>query len=222
MCSAYLPIINNAVPVAPATAASCVSFASESPGYLRATAFSYASEAIQGRAYRAIDVTQPWQASGRVSREYLDAAGRVVFVRDSYQNYSQILRDTLGRETGLVRFAGAVGSSPSVSYTRQYDLRGRVWQEGDDSSGTKIFSYQASGEPTGFQQAAVGSYGASPSGVTFIIGSLGRVIEQDRYRLVKDPATCAWKQVQTSDRYQYDRPYDNSSYGVTGRSPGNC
>jgi hypothetical protein len=47
------------------------------------------------------------------------------------------------------------------------------------------------------------------------VGTLGRVVQRDRTRLVHDPASCAWITEDRVDRYHYDTPYALGSYGAT-------
>lgn len=213
ICSFYAPA-NGAFPAYTAQSA-CISNLTETSAYVRATSIAYSTETIQGRLYRATETSQPSRAAGGLIRQYTDAQGRVAFTRDAYQNYQQYLRDPLGRDTGVIRFAGAPGSHPTVAFSRAYDLRGRVQQENDDSAGSRTYDYLPTGELVGIHQAPNAQYGSSPSGITFKIGTLGRVVEQDRYRLVRDAATCAWSQEVKTDKFSYDTPYSAGAYGVT-------
>jgi YD repeat-containing protein len=166
-------------------------------------------------------VTPAWRnvaAAAPSQHQYADASGRIAYTRDDYGNFTQVLRDALGRETRVVRFAGAVGNAPSLALAVQYDGRGRVTRRTEPAAGTKLFQYLPTGELVRSVQGANGIFQDGSAGVEIHVGSLGRVVERKVFKVGQD-ANCGWTQPIVSDdtTFDYDNPYqaDAASYPLT-------
>jgi hypothetical protein len=139
---------------APSTPAACKSDFSETTGYKRATSVSYGADSSLGRVLFTQDTTPDWinvsvtpgwvntAAPNAFTRKYLDAGGAELYARDAFGNFTQTLRDVLGRPTKAIRYSGVPNNSvPKVTFVTYYDQRGRVSREDDDASGTHYYTY---------------------------------------------------------------------------------
>jgi Salmonella virulence plasmid 65kDa B protein len=160
VCTIYWPL-GATLPIAPSDASTCVSSFAENGGYRRATSARYGADNSLWRTLFTQDTVADWintpsrpvgdlinrTAGTPATRKYLDAAGRVIYERDAYGNFTETKRDVVGRTTAAIRRAGLPGSgNVKVSFITTYDQRGRVVQEDDDSSGTKVYTYLPTGE----------------------------------------------------------------------------
>ena len=190
--------------------------------YQLATTITYgAATTPDGQPWFTTDVTPAWRNVGAAApsqHQYADASGRIAYTRDDYGNFTQALRDALGRETRVVRFAGAVGSAPSLALALQYDGRGRLTRRTEPAAGTKLFQYLPTGELVRAVQGANGVFQDGSAGVEVHVGSLGRVVERKVFKVGQD-ANCGWTQPIVSDdtTFDYDAPYqtDAVSYPLT-------
>ena len=128
--------------------------------------------------------------------------------------FEQAIYDLIGRRTNVIRYAGSPATSgmPSVASSWTYDKRGRIASEFADASGTKYYSYL----PTDEVSKIITTLTDPAAWTTFIVGSLGRVVERDDWRWLQ-VSNCTWQQTADVTTYTYDRPYSGnaSRYGTT-------
>ena len=225
VCTVYWPVGSKLVR-APSDPTQCLSSFGENTSYRRATSVTYGADATSfSRPFFTLDTVADWintTAGAPSTRKYLDAGARTIYERDAYGNFTETKRDVVGRTTAAIRWAGTPGSSSvKVSFINAYDQRGRVVEEDDDSSGTKLYSYLPTGERVLTRHVPLG---ASPGSslATFekqIVGSLGRLVRRvySKYSPTSSGGACTGVTEQVDDDVQlyYDTPYASGSYGYT-------
>lgn len=223
LCGVYGPI-SGSIPAAPTTASACVSNFASNSSYLRATWSGYGAESLSGRAYAYLESEPDWEnvagSTKTPPRQYYDAAGRLLFARDQYQNFTAITRDALGRELRSVRYAGTVGATPNVADVKEFDKRGRITKETDTcaegastaSCRVRFFSYLPTGEilratqgPTTYTPPGEGA-----SGVEYHYGTLGRLASVSNRVWGSNGAGYSVTLTPTA-QYHYDVPYVQGS-----------
>jgi RHS repeat-associated protein len=230
-CTIYRPIDQDRRPGFGVPA--CNSHFAEDAGYARATRKTYGGATdIGGRPFHFVATVPDWlntaapraRAQGvpdsltpPAMREYHDASKSVHHSRDSYGNFTQTLRDALGRSVGAIRWAGGPESNHArVASAQSYDGRGRVVREDDDSSGTRHHLYLPTGELAQTIHVALhASREQRPAnGQDTFFGSLGRPVRRTSYRL-----DTAAKTIDDDLVWGYDAPYAGGRYSrVAGRA----
>src|SRR5947209_3011761 len=116
--------------------------------------------------------------------------GRVRYQHTPNGTYSQTTYDTMGRRTGIVRYAGVPGTSgvPTVMSSWAYDKRGRVTADYADASANRFYTYLASGPVSTVIQNPSTNSTADHNSVwsQFTYGDLGRPTERDDYHWTED------------------------------------